>query len=130
MKINSFAISILVLSLAAPGVTVSKAKAAVPPPSGYIAAPQERGGWDVPPYEFREIQRQGYHDGVEGARRDFENHRRPDVNNREEYRHPHVDASARQDYREGFRRGYENAVNHMMNDHGHDRDHDRDYDHR
>jgi len=47
MKINSFAISILVLSLAAPGVTVSKAKAAVPPPSGYIAALQERGGWDM-----------------------------------------------------------------------------------
>lgn len=125
MKINSFAISILVLSLAVPGVTVSKAKATTPPP-GYISAPQEREGWDVPPTEFREIQRQGYHDGVEGARRDFENHRRPDVNNRDEYRHPHVDASARQDYREGYRRGYENAVNHMMSDHGHDRD----YDHR
>jgi len=38
----------------------------------------------------------------------------PDVNNREEYRHPHVDRSVREDYREGYRRGYEVAMHHLM----------------
>jgi len=71
--------------------------------------------WNAPPQAFRDIQRQGYHDGIEGARRDYDNHRRPDVSNRDEYRHPHVPESARADYREGFRRGYETAWDHLMN---------------
>ena len=54
---------------------------------------------------------------VEGARKDYDNHRRPDVNNRDEYRHPHVPASARGDYRDGFRRGYETAMDHLMGSH-------------
>jgi hypothetical protein len=74
--------------------------------------------WDTPPQEFREVQRQGYHDGIDGARKDYDNHRRPDVNNRDEYRHPHVAPSVQGDYREGFRRGYENAMEHMMHTHG------------
>ena len=36
----------------------------------------------------QEIQRQGFRDGIEGARKDSDNHRRPNVNNRDEYRHP------------------------------------------
>ncbi len=82
-----------------------------PPPPGYAQGP---GGWDAPPQEFRDIQRQGFHDGIEGARRDFDNHRRPNVNNREEFRHPHVPPSARQDYRDGFRRGYDVAMSHLL----------------
>jgi hypothetical protein len=70
--------------------------------------------WETPPVEFREVQRQGYHDGIEGARKDYDNHRRPDVNNRDEYRHPHVAPSLQGDYREGFRRGYETAMDHIM----------------
>jgi hypothetical protein len=35
------------------------------------------------------------------------------VEGRDEYRHPHVPASARHDYREGFRRGYDVAMAHM-----------------
>jgi len=73
-------------------------------------------GWDAPPPEFREIQRKGFHDGIEGARKDFDNHRRPNVNNRDEYRHPHVDPAMREDYREGFRRGYDTAMRHLMNE--------------
>ncbi len=53
---------------------------------------QDHGGWDAPPAEFRDIQRQGFHDGIEGARKDFDHHRAPNVNGREEYRHPHVDS--------------------------------------
>jgi hypothetical protein len=81
-----------------------------PPQAGY--APAE-GGWDAPPQEFREIQRQGFHDGIEGARKDFDHHRPSNVEDRSEYRHPHVSPSARQDYRAGFRRGYEVAMNHL-----------------
>lgn len=46
--------------------------------------------------------------------KDFDNHRRPDVNNRDEYRHPNVPRSGRDDYREGFRRGYDVAMSHML----------------
>jgi hypothetical protein len=90
------------------------------PPKAYAAAPQtmvavqDQGGWDAPPAEFRDIQRQGFHDGIEGARKDFDHHRAPNVNGREEYRHPHVDPSARDDYRDGFRRGYDVAMQHLQ----------------
>lgn len=102
--------SILLLSV---GLVVSLPTAAhaVPAPSSAYA--QDQGGWDAPPGEFREVQRQGFHDGIEGARKDFDHHRMPDVNNREEYRHPHVDRAVREDYREGYRRGYDVAMRHM-----------------
>ncbi len=80
-----------------------------PPPGAY------QGGWDAPPPEFQDAARRGYHDGIEGARKDFDNHRRPDVNNRDEYRHPHIERALRHDYREGFRRGYEVGVSHIYN---------------
>jgi len=51
---------------------------------------------------------------MEGARKDFDNHRQPDVNNRDEYRHPHVAPEEREAYREGFRRGYDRAMSHFM----------------
>jgi hypothetical protein len=109
MKINRLAIPALAVVLASPGLVLAQPYA--PPPPAYGQGP---GGWDAPPQEFRDIQRQGFHDGIEGARKDFDNHRRPDVNNRDEYRHPHVPSSARADYRDGFRRGYETATSHLM----------------
>jgi len=109
MKLNRFAIPLLAISLAAPGLVIAQSYA--PPAPGYGRA----GGWDAPPQEFKDIQRQGYHDGIEGARKDYDNHRRPDVNNRDEYRHPHVPSSARSDYRDGFRRGYDTAMEHLAN---------------
>lgn len=110
MRLKWFALPIL---LTLTGVIAS------PPSTAYAAAPQDRHyadqpGWDVPPSEFRDVQRQGFHDGIEGARRDFDHHRRPDVDRREEYRHPHVDPAMREDYREGYRRGYEVAMHHLM----------------
>jgi hypothetical protein len=72
------------------------------------------GGWDAPPPQFVEAQQRGYRDGVKGARLDYDNHRRPDVNNRDEYRNPHFIAPPdRQSYREGFREGYRVAVQHI-----------------
>jgi hypothetical protein len=111
MKFRGFALTAFALSLGfAMPAAVTASAAAPQAPAGYDAGP---GGWDAPPHEFREIQRQGFHDGIEGARKDFDNHRAPNVNNRDEYRHPHVSPSARDDYREGFRRGYDAAMSHL-----------------
>jgi hypothetical protein len=115
MMRNQLTVSLLALALAAPAYAVAQPFA----PTTIQDRDRDRDrDWDTPPQEFREIQRQGFHDGIEGARKDYDNHRRPDVNNRDEYRHPHVAASAQADYREGFRRGYETAMNHMMNANG------------
>jgi hypothetical protein len=70
--------------------------------------------WDAFPSEFNDVQRQGFHDGIEGARRDFENHRQPTPENRDEFRHPHVPPPLRDAYREGFRRGYDRAMAHLL----------------
>jgi len=99
------------LALAVAGSTPAIAFARTP--AQEPARAYQDGGWDTPPGEFREIQRRGFHDGIEGARKDFDNHRAPNVRNREEYRHPSVDASLRDDYREGFRRGYDVAMRHL-----------------
>jgi hypothetical protein len=73
----------------------------------------EQGEWNAAPGRFSEIQRRGFQDGMEGARRDVENHRRPDPNNRDEYRNPHVPPQLWDEYREGFRRGYERTIAHL-----------------
>ena len=104
----------IALSLGMFGLNTTKALAAGqepgPPPPGYQQGP---GGWDQPPGEFREFQRKGFHDGVEGARQDFKHHRTPDPANRDEFHHPHVPRDMREDYRDGFRRGYEAAMSHL-----------------
>ena len=109
---------VLGLALLTGSAAVAHAQYGPPPQAqGY-----QGGGWDAPPQEFQEVQRQGFHDGIEGARRDFENHRPPNVNNRDEYRHPSVHGPDRRAYREGFRRGYDAGVRHLTQ--GGDRDHD------
>jgi hypothetical protein len=113
MKFNRSTFPLIALALGTSSMLMAQgyvpAQEPPPPPGAYGQA-----GWDAPPAEFREIQREGFHDGIEGARKDFDNHRTPDVNNRDEYRHPKVPRSAREDYREGFRRGYEVAMAHLM----------------
>lgn len=100
----------LLLSSAA-AISAQYAPPPGPPPPGYGAP----GGWDAPPQEFADVARRGFHDGLEGARKDYENHRAPNVNNRDEYRHPNVPKNERHDYRMGFERGYDAGVRHMMN---------------
>lgn len=100
---------VLLLAMAASTAVASAQFYGPPPRPGYA-----QGGWDAPPQEFREAMRRGFHDGVEGARKDYKNHRPPNVDNRDEYRNPHFIAPPdRHDYREGFRRGYAVAVSHM-----------------
>ena len=80
-----------------------------PPPPGY-----GQGGWEQAPPELREAMQRGFHDGIEGARKDYQNHRPPNVNNRDEFRNPKfIPPPDRHDYREGFRRGYAVAVQHI-----------------
>ena len=112
MMRNQLAISALAIALSTSGFAIAQPFATTASGSQYQDHDHD---WNTPPQEFKDIQRQGYHDGIEGARKDYDNHRRPDVNNRDEYRHPHVPESARGDYREGFRRGYDTAWDHMMN---------------
>lgn len=74
--------------------------------NGYGQAPPPGpGGWDAPPSDFRQdLQRQGWHDGLDGARKDAENRRPPNVLNRDEYRN--YRGPARRLYRAAFQRGY------------------------
>ncbi len=89
-----------------------------PPPPGY-GPDYGHEPWANVPAEVQGIEARGFHDGIEGARKDYENHRRPDVENREEYRHPPVGHHDREAYRHGFRRGYETGVEHLMRGYTH-----------
>jgi hypothetical protein len=111
MRLRWVALSALAIGVCAASSSPSKAYAAAPQAPGYV---HDQGGWDAPPAEYRDAKRQGFHDGIEGARKDYDHHRHPDVRNREEYRHPHVDHAVREDYREGYRHGYDVAMRHMM----------------
>jgi hypothetical protein len=112
-------LSVIALALAIPGVV--KAKALVPAPHPAFSQDRDRDRWDTPPAEYRdEVQRRGYHEGVEAARRDFNEHRRSDADDHDAYRHPPVEGSARNDFREGFREGYRRAMEHLRSEHDHD----------
>ena len=76
-----------------------------PPGYGYQQGPDGRGGWDAPPSEFtRDIQRNAFRDGINGAQHDAENRRPPNVMNRDEYRN--YRGPERRVYRQAFERGY------------------------
>jgi hypothetical protein len=110
-KMTSRKTMIAVLAFATSVCVPSMVVAQDPAHAGY----HDQAGWDTPPSEYQEVGRRGYHDGIEGARKDFENHRKPNVNNRDEYKHPPVSGADRDQYRASFRRGYDAAVEHMMN---------------
>lgn len=74
---------------------------------------QYSGAWDAPPPDYNDIERRGFRDGIDGARKDYGNHRQPDVENRDEYRHPDLPRGEWNDYREGFRHGYERGVSYL-----------------
>ncbi|HLY43228.1 MAG TPA: hypothetical protein VKR52_18595 [Terracidiphilus sp.] len=112
MHLKQYALPALALLLGA--AFPLRIHAASPPPEPPTYGQDYDRGWDVPPQELNEIQRRGFRDGIEGARRDFDNHRQPDVNNRDEYRHPNLPPEEREVYRDGFRRGYDRAMSHLM----------------
>ena len=107
MHLRKTIVPALVLLMGAIGAPGLRAEGAAP------AQAYGQGRWDIPPQELNAIQQQGYRDGIEGARRDYDNHRQPNVENRDEYRHPHLPGAQREAYRDGFRRGYNNAMAHL-----------------
>jgi ribosome modulation factor len=113
MTFNRMAVPALSLFLGATGFCMAQASGQSQAAPRLTAYAQDRGSWDAPPQELQDIQRQGFRDGIEGARKDFDNHRQPDVNNRDEYRDPRLPRDRREAYREGFRRGYERGVSHL-----------------
>ncbi len=114
-NIKWFAPSLLALCIASTGTLKAGAHEAQPVPS---AAPyQDR--WDQPPSEYREAQQRGFHEGVEAARHDFDEHRHADADDHEMYKHPPVEGEARKDFRDGFREGYRRAIDHLKHDHDH-----------
>jgi hypothetical protein len=90
-------------------------------PAASPAVSSQEGRWDEPPSEYRDAQRQGFHDGVEAARHDFETRSHKDADDHDRYRHPQVEREFVDDYRHAFREGYSRAMHHMKEEH-HDRD--------
>ena len=120
MRITSFAVAGLALALGSLVAQTANSNAYAAEPSGVagVAGVQWNMPWNQPPSEFKEMERRGFHDGVQGAMKDFDHHRFPDVERRSEYRKPHVEPSLREDYRKGFRRGYDDAMHHLMDSNG------------
>jgi hypothetical protein len=123
MKKNWIATSALAIGLAIPGGLLAVHAHAAPANGAAIGVQDRDHDWDRVPDEYNDVQRRGFHDGIEGARKDFDNHRQPSAENREEFRHPRVPEDMRHVYREAFRRGYDTGMRHMMGDHDH-HDHD------
>jgi hypothetical protein len=106
-----------------PAIAIAVGIAAANPAPAAAASPVagaygQQNGWDVPPQEYNEAQRRGFHDGIQGAQRDYGNGRRPNVNNRDEYRDPDdmprdIPPQFREAYRQAFRRGYAVAGAHL-----------------
>jgi len=112
MNLHRFALTALALVLGWIAPVAVRAHGIPAGPAQYGRV-QDQENWDTPPAELQDIQRRGFHDGIIGAQRDIENHRRPDPNNRDEYRHPNVPPGDWEAYREGFRRGYERGIAHF-----------------
>lgn len=109
-----FAVSALALSLGATSGGIAAKAYAAPAASPAAASSQEgQSRWDEPPSEYRDAARQGFHDGIEAARRDFETRSHKDADDHDRYRHPNVEREFVDDYRHAFREGYSRAMHHM-----------------
>lgn len=86
-------------ALAALAIPFALAGCAHPQPVVYAAPP--------PPAELSPVAQQGYHDGVDAARRDIAKRMAPDVQRHPRFRNPPVPPPAMTEYRHGFRAGYE-----------------------
>jgi hypothetical protein len=125
MKMRWFSIAALTVSLAASASMMTAKAHAEALPAAQPADSQERP-WDQPPDEYRDVQRQGFHDGVDAARKDWDLHAHKDADDHERFRHPPVDRQFDHDYRDAFKHGYSEAMHHMK-DERHDPDHGQPY---
>ena len=83
------------------------------PGQGYGQNGYGQGGWDAPPQGYTDVQRQGFHEGMQAARHDVQTQQQPDPRRHMEFRHPSVPPEARDQYREAFRQGYFMTMRHM-----------------
>lgn len=91
------------------------AVAATPQPyNGQQQGYYPNDAWAVPPSQMQAAEQRGFREGVRGAYKDAQNHRQPNVNNRDEYRNPDGPRRERRAYQQGFQRGYWTGVRHLM----------------
>lgn len=125
MNIKWFSIPALAFCLGAPATVKATIREAQPAASAVQYQNQDRDrDWDRTPDDYRDIQRQGFREGVEAARRDYMNHRHADADDHDIYKHPPVDERDVGQFREGFKEGYRRAMNHVRHDRRDDGDHD------
>ncbi len=118
-------LAMLAVATLAVGITISPM--AVPRADAQISF---QLGWQQPPQDFNDFQRQGFRAGVEAAHEDLGNGKSPDVRRHWDYRRPHVPGGARNDFRRGYQRGYEIGYQHRGDfdrDHHDWRNHDGDH---
>jgi hypothetical protein len=120
MRTIRLAAPFLAIALAALPAVSLHAQQYSPQQGDRDSAHGDSGQWDAPPSEFSDVSRQGFHDGIEAARFDFDNHRGMDPRDSRMFRHPPVPREQRHDYQEGFLRGYDVGMHHA---HDGDRDH-------
>ena len=117
MKIKWIAPALLGLCVASSGALKAAAHEAQPISGTALYQDHDHDRWDEPPSEYRDAQRQGYHEGIEAARKDFAEHRHADADDHRMYKNPPVEGDAKREFREGFREGYRRAMDHMAHDH-------------
>lgn len=123
MKIVWLSIPALALCIAAPATVKASAYEAQPTPKLAQYQDQDRD-WDRPPDSYRDAQRRGFHEGMEAARRDFQDGHHRDADDHDVYKHPPVEGDdARREFREGFKEGYHRAMEHMRHDRGYEQPH-------
>lgn len=106
--------AVLVALMAAFTAAPALLHAAAPPQDGIMS----NMPWNQPPAEFKEMQRKGFHDGVQAAMKDYDKHRDPDLERHKDYVRPKVDKGLVPDYRDGYKRGYNDAYRHLVKAHG------------
>ena len=115
MKLTHFAATLAAAAMLSGAGFMYATPALAAPLAPYVG---QGPNWDTPPGEYREFQQRGFHDGIEGAHKDFANHRPFTPENRAEYRHPHVPPNVWEDYRQAFREGYHRAVQNLYQGYG------------
>jgi hypothetical protein len=94
MTMRKFAaLAVLSLPLALAGCSHPQPVAYVPPP---------------PPAEFGPVAQQGFHDGVDAARRDIRAGLAPNIQRHPRFRNPPIGPP--EEYRRGFRAGYDGTL--------------------
>jgi hypothetical protein len=106
MKQPKFVITMLAMAVLVVGMTF----APVPRANGQVGI---QFGWQQPPNEYNDVQRQGFHAGLDAARHDIDGGLAPDPQRHSDFRHPQgVPQNLHDDFRHGFENGYQTAYQH------------------